>query len=98
MQPEDTNLVEKKPPMTARRSRRRMARDLMPVAHREMVARFECSGIDSDQEIAEIFETQRSSVVSVLLHELYRRVRRIESRQVTNGRIVSIDARKGVAA
>jgi len=73
--------VERKPPTTVRK--RRLARDLMPGAQREIVSQFEVRGVDSDIDIAEAFEAQRGSVMSVLVYELYRRVRRVESRQAT---------------
>jgi hypothetical protein len=72
---------EKKPPAKARRSRRLYARELQLFAHREICDQFEVRGPDSDIELAETFEAQRPSVVSVLVHELFRRLRRVERKQ-----------------
>lgn len=46
----------------------------------EMVSQFEVRGVDSDADIAASYETQRPSVVSVLLDELFQRSRSMERR------------------
>lgn len=96
--PTQSQRAEKKPPKMARSIRRRYARELEGFAHREICEQFAIRGADSDIDISEAFEAQRPSVMSILVYELYRRVRRIESQQAMNDRVVSIDTRKGAAA
>ena len=60
-----------------------MARDLHPGSHAEICDQFQLRGPDSDIDLAESFEAQRTSVISILIHDLYRQLRHVRRQLAT---------------